>query len=264
MNNKRISTNMRQRTLLLLVVAISVLTSCSSLKTDLTNTSSPETVVHETTGWKAFNRDAYRFNTAFDNGDILKPIAVGYKKAMPEVVDKGISNFFSNLQDVPDALNALLQFKPTEAATDTGRFLLNSTIGVAGIFDVATSMNLSKHDEDFGQTLAKWGVPSGAYVMLPVFGPSTLRDSVGKVVDSITNPYKYFKHSNAYRTVDIIDKRASFLAVEDALKNISDDEYIALREGWLQKRRYAIADGKSSKEKLEQKQSLIDELEALE
>ena len=211
---------------------------------------------------EAFNRDAYAFNKAIDNA-VIKPLAKGYKKITPEFLNTGISNVFSNLGDVPNALNAVLQLKPKEGASDAGRFLINSSIGLAGFFDVASKMKLEKHHEDFGQTLAVWGVPSGDYIMLPVLGPSTVRDSVGVVVDSITNPYFFFDNSLAYYALDKIDQRANLLSSEGLLKELSDDEYNSLRDAWLQKRKYLIKDGKLDKQAAEKKKSLIDELEDL-
>ncbi len=243
------------------VVSI-LLQACATQGVDLTGDSVPIQSTTKSSALLAFNRDAYAFNKSIDNG-VIKPLAKGYQQVTPEFVDTGISNAFSNLADVPNAVNALLQFKPKDAASDAGRFLINSSIGLAGFFDVATKMKLQKHHEDFGQTLAKWGVPSGEYIMLPVLGPSTARDSVGVVVDSITNPYFFFENSLAYYALDKIDQRADLLSSEGLLSELSDDEYNSMRDIWLQKRKYLINDGKLDTQAIEKKKSLIDELEDL-
>ena len=253
---------MNKKIIIFISVVSIVLQACAIQGVDLTGDSAPIQSTTKSSALLAFNRDAYAFNKSIDNG-VIKPLAKGYKQVTPEFVDTGISNAFSNLTDVPNAVNALLQFKPKDAASDAGRFLINSSIGLAGFFDVATKMKLQKHHEDFGQTLAKWGVPSGEYIMLPVLGPSTARDSVGVVVDSITNPYFFFENSLAYYALDKIDKRADLLSSEGLLSELSDDEYNSMRDVWLQKRKYLINDGKLDTQAIEKKKSLIDELEDL-
>jgi phospholipid-binding lipoprotein MlaA len=246
------------------IILLSIgLTACVSQRVDLTGSSTPSTVIPKSVSLDAFNRDAYAFNKSIDEG-IFKPLAKGYQKVTPEFLNTGISNIFSNLSDVPNAVNALLQFKFEHAASDTGRFVVNSSLGLAGFFDVATKMKLEKHHEDFGQTLAAWGVPSGRYIMLPVFGPSTVRDSAGSFVDSITNPYAYFENSLAYYAFDKVDQRAALLSTESLLSDLSEDEYNSLRDAWLQKRKSLINDGKLDQQAVEKKKSLIDELEDLE
>ena len=248
--------------LITLIVALLWFTGCTSQAIDLTEDKVASVATSKFLALKDFNRDAYLFNKSIDDG-VIKPLAKGYQKITPEFIDTGITNIFSNLGDVPNAFNALLQFKLKDAASDTGRFAINSTIGLAGFFDIATKMDLQKHHEDFGQTLAVWGVPSGEYIMLPVLGPSTFRDSVGVVVDSVTNPYFFFENSLGYYTLDKVDKRADILSVEGLLKEMSDDDYNSLRDAWLQKRKYLINDGKLDEKAIEKKKSLIDELEDL-
>lgn len=244
-----------------LIIVSFLLGGCASFAVDLTGQSSSEANA-EKISWQAFNRDAYTFNKSVDDL-VVKPIGQGYKKIIPDVIDTGISNMFSNLKDVPNALNSLLQLKPKDAVSDAGRFVINSTIGIAGFFDVATAMDLPKHNEDFGQTLAVWGVPSGAYVMLPVLGPSSLRDSVGMLVDTVTNPGFYFNYASAYYLLEKIDKRGDLLSVEESLKGISDDDYNTLRTAWLQQRRSLINDGQLDQQAKDEKKSLIDALEDL-
>jgi len=148
-----------------------------------------------------------------------------------------------------------------DAVKDTERFIFNSTFGLAGLFDIATEMGLKKHNEDFGQTLAKQGVGSGPYVMLPFFGPSTLRDATAKFsVDSILNPSIYSDEKYMLFMLKNLDKRADYLSEEEAFKDLSDDQYIALRDAWLQRREYLIKDGKVDKK---EQSNLIDELEDL-
>ncbi|HFC93067.1 MAG TPA: VacJ family lipoprotein [Leucothrix mucor] len=253
---------MSKKLLIVLAVVFILLQACTTQGVDLTGDSVPIQRTTKSSALLAFNRDAYAFNKSIDNG-VVKPLAKGYKQVTPEFVDTGISNAFSNLADVPNAVNALLQFKPKNAASDAGRFLINSSIGLAGFFDVATKMKLEKHHEDFGQTLAKWGMPSGEYIMLPVLGPSTARDSVGIVVDSITNPYFFFENSLAYYALDKIDQRAALLSSEGLLSELSDNEYNSMRDVWLQKRKYLINDGKLDTQAVKKKKSLIDELEDL-
>lgn len=193
--------------------------------------------------WEGFNRGVFAFNDAVD-GTVLKPLAKGYKAVTPDVVETGVSNVFSNLGEVNNIVNGLLQFKIGQASNDTGRLLINSTLGLAGLFDVAKHMGLEKGTgEDFGQTLAAWGVDSGPYVVLPFFGPSTLRDGVGLPADSYLNPVSHIEHvptRNSTLGVELLDTRSSLLAAEAAL---SGDKYSFIRDAYLQRREYLINDG---------------------
>src|SRR5210317_1576487 len=137
--------------------------------------------------WEGFNRGVFNFNESLDRA-ILKPVAQGYRFIMPDVAEQGVSNFFDNLRDVVTFFNNLLQLKPVEATQDLSRVLINTTIGIGGLFDVASAMNIPKNDEDFGQTLGAWGVESGPYLVLPLFGPSTVRDGVGIIPDMYLDP----------------------------------------------------------------------------
>lgn len=206
------------------------------------------------------NRKIYKANMALDKL-LLKPVAKVYKKITPEPIDTSITNFFSNLGDISNAANNLLQFKAGDALKDTERFIFNSTFGLAGLLDIATEMGLQKHDEDFGQTLAVWGVDSGPYIMLPFFGPSTLRDASAQFsIDLLTDPKVYSKKKYGLIAVEKTDLRADLFSAEEALKDLSNDQYIALRDAWLQRREYLIRDGKVDKE---EQSNLIDELEDL-
>jgi phospholipid-binding lipoprotein MlaA len=137
--------------------------------------------------WEGFNRGVFSFNEGLDRA-IVKPLAQGYRYVMPDFAEQGVHNFFENLGDVKTFINNLLQGKPKEASQDLGRVIVNTTIGIAGLFDVATPMGIPKHDEDFGQTLGAWGVESGPYLVLPIFGPSSVRDGIGRVPDMMVDP----------------------------------------------------------------------------
>ena len=207
-----------------------------------------------------FNRDMYEFNVGV-NKHLLKPVARAYKTVTPDIVDTSITNFFSNLGDISNTVNNIFQGKPGSALNDVERFIFNSTFGIAGLFDIATEMGLEKHHEDFGQTLAVWGVDSGPYIMLPILGPSTLRDATAKLsVDSLLNPVFYSEKALPLYFLEKLDKYGDLLSTEDAFKDFSDDQYIALKDAWLQRREYLIRDGKVDEKA---HSDLIDELESL-
>ncbi len=206
------------------------------------------------------NRHIFKFNAGLDK-HFVKPVASAYKAITPEIVDHSVSNFFNNLDDVGSAVNSLLQAKPGPALMDTERVLFNSTIGLGGLFDVASVLGMDRYDEDFGQTLAHWGVKSGPYVMLPFFGPSTIRDATAKfTVDSLMNPVNYHDEKVAFTALRLLDKRADLFNDEEAFKDLSEDQYSALRDLWLQRRASMIRDGKGD---TQEQSDLIDELEAL-
>jgi phospholipid-binding lipoprotein MlaA len=189
------------------------------------------------------NRKVFYINDRLDHF-ALRPAAVTYKKLMPNPLEKGVENIFSNLDEVTNVVNDLLQGKFSQAAQDSGRFLINTTIGIGGIFDVAKRAGLNKSDgEDFGQTLAVWGVGEGPYLMLPLIGPSTLRDAPSKFVDSITSPFSYVddvRTRNTARGVDLLAKRAGLLEIDQV---ISGDKYLFVRDVYLQRSRYLDNDG---------------------
>ena len=137
--------------------------------------------------WEPMNRKVFEINDSVDQA-VVRPVAVAYKDYTPDIAQKGVNNFFGNLRDFWSAVNSALQLKVRETAELTGRVLVNSTVGLLGLIDVATPLNLNKHKEDFGKTLGYWGMPSGPYLVLPFFGPSTLRDASGFVVDLELNP----------------------------------------------------------------------------
>ena len=194
---------------------------------------------------EGINRISYGFNKILDRW-LLKPVTLGYKAVTPDVVETGVSNVFSNLLEIRNVTNSLLQAKPEQAMDYTGRFIINSTFGLFGIFDIATPLGIDKGDgEDFGQTLAVWGVGSGPYVVIPVFGPSTVRSGVGRfTLDDLTSPIEYIDHDQTrlgLTALNIIDIRESLLEAE---KLISGDEYVFVRDAYLQRREFLIGDGK--------------------
>lgn len=196
--------------------------------------------------WEGFNRASYKFNDALDRA-VAKPVAKGYKKVMPRVVRTGVSNFFSNLDTLPTIVNDVLQGKIKQAGRDSGRFLMNTTIGIAGLFDPASAAGMERNDEDFGQTLGKWGVKSGPYLMMPILGPSTVRDTVARVPDQFTYPMNYLEDDSTryiIRGVEFLDLRADLLSLDDQIER-SYDKYAFIRNAWLQRREFLVTDGQS-------------------
>jgi phospholipid-binding lipoprotein MlaA len=194
--------------------------------------------------WEGFNRGVFEFNQTVDKA-VLKPVAEFYQKATPDPVDRSITSFFSNLNDVIVVLNDLLQFKVEQAVSDLGRFVANSTFGVLGLFDVATHFGLEKHDEDFGQTLGYWGMDQGPFLMLPLLGPSTVRDTAGRAGDFAVSPLNVFDDTTrwAMRGVNTVDTRADLLSVSRIAETAALDEYVFIRDAYLQRRRYLVYDG---------------------
>lgn len=192
--------------------------------------------------WEGFNRTMFSFNDGLDTY-ALKPVSQGYKAIMPDIAETGVSNFFGNLADVGTLLNNLLQGKFSNATQDFARIAFNSTFGLAGLIDVATPMGIDKHDEDFGQTFGYWGVDSGPYLVLPFFGPTTVRDGIGRVPDYLVDPVRQLDDNgarNAMYATRIINDRAELLEAE---KLISGDKYTFVRDAYLQKRAFSIVDG---------------------
>lgn len=199
---------------------------------------------HSDDPFESWNRKVYKFNkVSYDY--VAKPVTQGYKAVTPDFVETGISNVFSNLNDVPNLFNNLFQGKPKESFSDLGRVLINSTLGIAGLWDPASSMGLIKHDEDFGQTLAVWGVDSGPFLMLPLLGPSSVRDFSGRFADSRIDPINQIKHiptRNSLNVLELIDNTKQVLDLEEQL-NAASDEYLFVRDVWLQNRKFKIFDG---------------------
>jgi len=212
-----------------------------------------------------YNRRMYAFNDALDRA-FIKPLARGYQLITPSIVDRGVSNFFANIDDITVAVNDLLQAKFAQAATDTGRFLINTTLGIGGLFDVASSLGLEKHDEDFGQTLGYWGVPSGPYLILPLLGPSTLRDAPTLVAARYTTPWPYLDLATIeQRGIDLlaaVDLRADLMGAEKVVNQMALDRYATIRDSFLDRRLNKVYDGNPPLS--EQSFDPIKELEMLE
>jgi len=195
--------------------------------------------------WEPVNRGIHRFNTDFDNA-FMKPIAQGYQKVTPEPVDRGVTNFFDNIADVTSALNNLLQFKLARAGSDVGRVAVNSTVGFLGFIDVATNMGIPSYKEDFGQTLGYWGYSPGPYVVLPFFGPSSARDSIGLAGDLVADPFFSLRKNRIYWGavgLRAVDKRADLLTAGAVFEQAALDPYSFLRDAYLQRRRHLVHDG---------------------
>ncbi len=195
--------------------------------------------------WEGFNRGVFKFNDTLDRY-VLRPVAKGYDRVLPDPVQDGIGNFFSNLGDLVTVFNGLLQGKFGQAGLDSTRFLINTTVGFFGFIDIGSRIGLDKHDEDFGQTLGFWGVSSGPYLVLPFFGPSTLRDAGGIIPDFYLSSY-YDIGDQEVRygllALEVVDMRAGLLSV-DAL--ITGDRYTFIRDAYLQRRAFLVSDGQVS------------------
>lgn len=193
--------------------------------------------------WEDFNRRVHGFNM-FTDKIFLRPVTQGYLYVTPRPAQKGIRNVFNNILELPSALNGLLQGKPGSAARDTGRFLVNSTLGLGGLFDVATHMGMeSEGREDFGQTLAVWGFDRGPYVVLPFWGPSTVRDTMGLPVDWLSDPTFHIEHPrtrNSVFALYVLNRRAQLMELEE---HLTGDHYSFMRDAYLQHREFLIKDG---------------------
>jgi len=194
--------------------------------------------------WEGFNRQVFRFNEFLDR-NVLKPVARGYQTVTPDFVDTGVSNVFGNLGEVPSFANHVLQGKWGDAGANGERLLINSTLGLLGLFDVASKLGIDRHDTDAGITLGRWGVGSGPYLMLPLLGPSSLRDGVGRSADVFMHPLYYVDEERlrySLRALEIVDSRADVLEVEEL---ITGDRYVFLRNLYLQRRLFLLG-GESS------------------
>lgn len=194
--------------------------------------------------WENWNRKVYTFNETIDRW-FLKPVAQAYRTFTPQIVDRGITNFFNNLTELRNLTNSVLQLKGESAVVAVGRFTYNTTFGLGGLIDVATAFDLPERPEDFGQTLGYWGVGSGPYLMLPFLGPSTPRHLTGFATDgfalpsawdTVDSPEVYYA-----RALQIVDKRADLIPAESF---ISGDSYVFVRNAFLQRREFLINDGK--------------------
>lgn len=226
----------RLRAACTLAAATSVMAGCATTGDDYRDPRDP---------LESFNRVMYRFNSDLDTA-VLKPLGRGYNAIMPAPLNRGVTNFFDNLADVGSAVNNLLQLKVGRAATDVGRVLVNTTVGVAGFMDVASNMDLPKYGEDFGQTLGTWGVEPGPYIVLPVLGSSTVRDGVGLVADWYLDPVTYIEDDPvrwSVRGLDVVDTRADLLNASRVLEQAALDPYAFVRDAYLQRRNNQVHDG---------------------
>lgn len=218
----------------LLVLCVSGLSGCATVTTP--DARDP---------WESWNRGVFHFNDAVDTA-VLKPVATGYQKVTPTLVQKGVTNFFGNLIDMWSVVNNALALRPKETGDSVGRVMLNTTVGLLGVIDVASGLGIERHTADFGLTLARWGMGSGPYVVLPLLGPSTLRDTAGLPVDNWGNPINQFG-DEATRTgmvvVKAVDTRARLLGAGDVLEGAALDKYSFMRDAYLQRRRNQVYDG---------------------
>ena len=196
--------------------------------------------------WESLNRKTFAFNDAVDRA-VLKPVAQGYVRVTPGFVRSRVSDFFDNLADVGTMLNDFLQGKFPQGVNDAGRIVVNTTFGVGGLWDVASRLGVERRDEDFGQTLAVWGVPSGPYFVIPFLGPSTTRDAPARAVDPSWYWSRALDNNTEYWSLWALDKvrtRASLLQAENVLEQAALDRYLFIRDAWLERRRNQIYDGK--------------------
>lgn len=201
-----------------------------------------------------FNRSMFEFNDALDHA-VLKPVATAYKEVTPDLLRRGVGNFFNNIEDIWSFVNNVLQLKGEGAANSIMRVSFNTVFGLGGILDVASEMRIERHTEDFGQTLGRWGVGAGPYVVLPFFGPSTLRDTVALPVDkTVGDPVTKIEDipvRNTLWALRLVDNRAQVLKAGDLLDEVALDKYTFFRDSHLQRRRNAVFDGNPPEEEPE-------------
>lgn len=197
-----------------------------------------------------FNRAVFAFNEGLDKA-IVKPVARGYEAILPTPVRTGVSNFYGNIGDVFIAVNNVLQGKPADAVGDTARFIFNSTFGLFGLLDVASEMGIEKHEEDFGQTLGRWGMAPGAYLVLPVYGPRNVRDGIGLALDATADPVARLEHvptRNSLTALRLVNERANLLPADKIIEEAALDKYSYIRDAYLQRRRSLVYDGRPPRE----------------
>jgi len=208
--------------------------------------------------WEGFNRSVYEFNDFVDRY-VLKPVAIGYREVTPDFLEAGISNFFGNLREVRTIFNDVFQLKLPKAARDSARFLVNTTVGLAGFIDVGTRIGLESQPEDFGQTFGYWGIPNGPYLVLPFLGPSTVRDTVGLAPDWWTGISLFIEDEWVVWglvALDIVDTRAELLDME---KHVVGDRYTFIRDAYLQKRAYKVNDGETEDDFLDDDMDFLED-----
>ena len=197
--------------------------------------------------FQEINEKTHNFNLVLDK-QLATPVARIYKKVTPDLVEKSITNFTHNIEDLSIAINNILQGKINNGISDLLRFTINSSLGVFGFFDVASNLGFEKHDEDFGQTLATWGMGAGPYIVLPGLGPSNLRDTLSMLPDAFLTPLYVIDHdrtSYSLTAIDIVETRARYLGLESV---VIGDDYLFYRDAYLQSREFDILDGEVSEE----------------
>jgi phospholipid-binding lipoprotein MlaA len=221
------------------LILAGTLTGCASVPEEYRDPRDP---------WQPYNRAMFKFNTDFDNA-FIKPTAQAYQKITPEPVNRSVTNFFGNIADLTSAVNNLLQFKLSRTGSDLSRVLVNTTVGVLGLFDVATNVGIPSYKEDFGQTLGYWGFASGPYFIMPVIGPSTLRDTFGFAGDIVLDPFFSVNKEHIYWGfigLRIIDQRAGLLTAGEIFDQAAIDRYSFVRDAYLQRRANQLKNGDPS------------------
>jgi len=227
----------RVKSIAVAIAAVGLLTGCAT-------SGNPKDPI------EGFNRAMFAFNEGLDSA-IVKPVAKGYEAVLPSPIRTGVTNFFSNIEDLFVGVNNLLQGKVPQAFSDLGRVVINSTVGLLGVIDFASDAGLEKHDEDFGQTFGRWGVGTGAYVVVPVFGPRTVRDTVGLVLDVAVDPVANHRPRgtrDAAVILRLVNDRANMLPADKVVEEAALDKYSYMRDGYLQRRRNLIHDGNPPRE----------------
>lgn len=251
MSRNRLHSRFLSKQLLVILVTLGLI-GCTAHKTQTANDDPLESI----------NRPMHEFNMAGDRL-LVKPLAQIYDAALPGPVKTGVRNVFNNLREPATILNDILQGKPDMAARDTARFLINTTIGILGLLDIAEALDMPRRTEDFGQTLAVWGVPSGPYVVLPLLGPSTVRDMFGIAVRlSYTDPLNALDSPDREYALftRLLSTRAGLLPA-DAVLEAQPDQYLFIREAWLQRRNHLIHDGQNASDDPENaEEGLIEDL----
>lgn len=224
------------RVLLMVLLAVLMIGGCGSIPKEQRDPRDP---------WQPYNRAMFKFNTDFDNA-FFKPAAQGYEAITPEPVSKGITNFFNNVADVTSAVNNALQFKLSRAGSDVSRVLVNTTVGLVGFIDVATNIGIPSYKEDFGQTLGYWGFGDGPYFVMPILGPSSVRDTFGFAGDVLIDPFFNLQEDEIYWgfvVLRAIDTRAGLLDASDLMDEAALDRYVFVQDAYLQRRRNLVHDG---------------------
>ena len=225
----------------LLLLSILILVGCAAIP------AGTEPSPHDR--WESFTRSVFEFNDGLDTY-LLRPVTTAYRFVFPEFVREGVYNFFSNYNDIYTALNNLLQGKPDLAFSDTMRVVVNTVFGLGGVIDMATPGGLEKHKEDFGQTFGVWGIPSGPYVVLPFFGPSSVRDTFGTLADLETDYlFKYIPNvglRNSITGLRVVNARNTYYEAGDLLDGAALDKYSFVRDAYIQRRQYQIDEGRTT------------------